>query len=73
LPAKSSARASTASWCPADDPDTLASTLERVLRDPDLRAKLGAEARQTYERYLDSSRYGSDVVGLFKQVLDRPY
>jgi len=56
---------------PTDDPDALARTLERVLHDADLRARLGAEARQTYERYLGSSRYGSDVVELFEQVLGR--
>jgi glycosyltransferase involved in cell wall biosynthesis len=57
---------------PSDDPDALALTLERVLQDADLRARLGAEARQTYERYLHSSRYAGDVVELFEQVLDRP-
>lgn len=54
---------------PTDDVDALAGTLERLLQDAPLRERLGAEGRRTYERYLTSSRYASDVVELFEQVL----
>jgi len=56
---------------PTDDVDALAGTLERLLLDADLRERLGAEARRTYERYLNRSRYAGDVVALFEQVLAR--
>ncbi len=54
---------------PIDDVDALAEALERLIGDADLRHGLGAEARKTYERYLDRDRYAADVVELFEQVL----
>ena len=56
---------------PIDDVGALARTLERLVRDADLRQRLGAEARRTYERYLERNRYAADVVELFGQVLAR--
>ena len=56
---------------PTDDVDALARTLDRLLQDADLREKLGVEARRTYERYLNRTRYASDAVELFGQVLAR--
>ena len=51
------------------DPIALASRIERMVRDPDLRRTLGDQARRRYEDYLTSERYGRDIVEVFRTVL----
>ena len=51
------------------NPSALAAVLERMLRDPKRRHRLGDNARQRYEEYLTSERYQREIALVFRDVL----
>jgi glycosyltransferase involved in cell wall biosynthesis len=54
---------------PYGDPDALAASIDGLLRDPDLRQRLGAEARRAvYPRY-DVSRLVTDIATLYTSLV----
>jgi glycosyltransferase involved in cell wall biosynthesis len=54
---------------PYGDPDALAASIDGLLRDPDLRQRLGAEARRAvYPRY-DVSRLVTDIAALYTSLV----
>lgn len=53
---------------PIRDADAIAERLRVLAADPDLRARMGAEARRTAERF-DWSRYRERIVGLMRGIL----
>ena len=53
---------------PPGDADALSSTLERLLRDADLRQRLGASARETASRRFSRDRYALDVLTIYRRV-----
>jgi glycosyltransferase involved in cell wall biosynthesis len=52
----------------ADDPDEFASAIVRVLRDPDLRRRLGAEGRVYVLEHFSQKRRWATLAALAKQV-----
>jgi glycosyltransferase involved in cell wall biosynthesis len=50
----------------------LASTLEKVLTDPELRARYGRAARATYEADLTAQRFEQRLTETLLQIVDRP-
>ncbi len=56
---------------PPGDTGALRESLERLIRDPDLRRDLGAAARRTIEADFDWRRIGRDYEDLFRVVLSR--
>jgi len=56
---------------PPGNADALRESLERLIRDPDLRRDLGAAARRTIEADFDWRRIGRDYEDLFRVVLSR--
>jgi len=55
-----------------DSPEELASAIERLLRDSDLRQKLGAAARQHALSQFSWGPVAASFSGLFEQILNRP-
>jgi len=54
---------------PYGDPDALAASIDGLLRDPDLRERLGADARRSvYPRY-DVSRLVTDIATLYTSLV----
>jgi glycosyltransferase involved in cell wall biosynthesis len=49
--------------------EAIAAGLERMLLDPDLRARLGAEARACYEREFSAERWAVRLRSLYDAVL----
>jgi glycosyltransferase involved in cell wall biosynthesis len=56
---------------PPGDPDALSESLERLIRDPQLRRDLGAAARRTIEDGFDWRRIHEKYEELFRAVLSR--
>jgi glycosyltransferase involved in cell wall biosynthesis len=56
---------------PPGDPDLLRESLERLIRDPDLRKNLGAAARRTIESGFDWRRIDEKYEELFRDVLSQ--
>jgi O-antigen biosynthesis protein len=54
---------------PAEDAPALAAAIERMARDTELRARLGARARDTFEADLTIERFGSEVATLLGRVV----
>lgn len=54
---------------PQRSPDVLAVALERLLRDDELRTRLGANARRYAEQRFDSSRNAERVMAVYDRVL----
>ena len=50
---------------PPDDPEALAAALERLIREPDLRRRLGAEGERRVRENFDADRQIDRLVGLF--------
>jgi glycosyltransferase involved in cell wall biosynthesis len=52
-----------------DDPDALAEAIDRLARDPALRAQFGTAGRQLVEAEFSSARVGRDIVALYGILL----
>ena len=52
---------------PPNDSSALAAALRRLIEDPDLRRRLGAAARRTYERRFTAEAYSSDLARLYSE------
>lgn len=50
---------------PPEDPVALADAMERLYRDPELRARMGSEARKNVERLYDWSRNVDAMIGIY--------
>jgi len=53
------------------NPHALATTLEQVLQQPDLRTKLGAAARQTIKRHFDVVQMATKYSDLFSEISNK--
>jgi GT2 family glycosyltransferase len=51
-------------------PDALAAAVRRLIEDPALVSKLGAKARETYEKQLTIERFGAEFHALIDEVLE---
>ena len=49
--------------------EAIAAGLERIILDPNLRARLGSEARACYEREFSAERWAARLRGLYDEVL----
>jgi glycosyltransferase involved in cell wall biosynthesis len=56
---------------PPGDPDALAVTLNRILRDHELRGSLGRAARERVEREFTAEQMIARTVALYDQVVSR--
>jgi glycosyltransferase involved in cell wall biosynthesis len=56
---------------PVDDADALADAIQRLLDDPQLRARCAAAARQRAVERFSADRVGSEIVALYRRLLDR--
>jgi glycosyltransferase involved in cell wall biosynthesis len=56
---------------PSEDAVALASSLRRLLDAPELRARLGAQARASYEERFESGAVARRMEGLFREVIER--
>jgi glycosyltransferase involved in cell wall biosynthesis len=56
---------------PPDDADALADAIDRLARDPALRAQFGAAGRRLVEAEFSSARVGHDIVALYGTLLGR--
>ncbi len=56
---------------PLGDVDALADAIERLALDPELRRRFGAAGRRLVELTFSSQRIGSDVVNLYRRLLDQ--
>jgi glycosyltransferase involved in cell wall biosynthesis len=54
---------------PAENPEALASAIERLMRDPELRQRYGRAARQAAVEEFSSERIGHDIVALYERML----
>lgn len=54
---------------PSEDTQALATAIERVIRDDELRAKLGAAARATFDRYFTIEEYGRRFAALIRATI----
>jgi glycosyltransferase involved in cell wall biosynthesis len=57
---------------PLDDAEALADAIERLAADPELRQKFGRASRYLVEQNFSSRRIGSDLVDLYRRLLDQP-
>jgi glycosyltransferase involved in cell wall biosynthesis/ribosomal protein S18 acetylase RimI-like enzyme len=57
---------------PPRDPGRLGEAIDRLARDPELRARLGAAARARAEDRFDERRVADTVVSSYRRLLDRP-
>jgi glycosyltransferase involved in cell wall biosynthesis len=57
---------------PLDDAEALADAIERLAADPELRQKFGRASRCLVEQNFSSRRIGSDLVDLYRRLLDQP-
>ena len=56
---------------PPDDAKALASAIEKLASDADLRRRLGAQARQRYERHFSQQRMVEGAVAFYRRLLAR--
>ena len=57
---------------PLDDAEALADAIERLAADPELRQKFGRASRYLVEQNFSSRRIGSELVDLYRRLLDQP-
>ncbi|HKA79713.1 MAG TPA: AGE family epimerase/isomerase [Xanthobacteraceae bacterium] len=55
---------------PLDDAEALADAIARLASDPELRRRFGRASREMVEREFSSRRIGSDVVNLYRRLLE---
>jgi glycosyltransferase involved in cell wall biosynthesis len=56
---------------PVDDPNALANAIQRLTDDPQLRERFALAARRRAVELFSADRVGSEVVALYRQLLDR--
>ncbi len=56
---------------PVDEPTALADAIQRLLEDPQLRARFAAAARQRAVERFSADRVGSEIVALYRRLLDQ--
>jgi glycosyltransferase involved in cell wall biosynthesis len=59
------------SLVPVRDSAALASALASLVRDPSLRQRMGAMARQTYEQHFEISAYNNQLARIFERAKER--
>jgi glycosyltransferase involved in cell wall biosynthesis/cellulose synthase/poly-beta-1,6-N-acetylglucosamine synthase-like glycosyltransferase len=55
-----------------EDPEALASAMERLINDPELARRLSQNARETFAKNFTLNRFGADFRALVDQVTARP-
>jgi glycosyltransferase involved in cell wall biosynthesis len=55
---------------PAEDPQSLAAAIVRLLRDPEQRRRLGAAARQLVEGEYSAQRMAADYLGVYEEAIE---
>ena len=55
---------------PAQDTTALASAIERLVWEPELRRNVGAAARETFERHFTIERCGQQFAGVIERTID---
>ena len=56
---------------PPRDPDGLAQAITRLLRDPDLRRKMGQAGRERVERHFDVERMVQATEALYEELVGK--
>ena len=55
---------------PVDDANALASAIETLVRDPGLRAKLGAAGRRRVEKLFSSTAIGTEIAAIYRDMAE---
>jgi glycosyltransferase involved in cell wall biosynthesis len=57
---------------PRDDAEALADAIDRLALNPELRQKFGRASRHLVEQNFSSRRIGTDLVKLYRRLLQQP-